>query len=70
MSMLERIAEHAKMRKVMLTVFKENEAAVRFYDKMAYAVDLISPSQYGQREETERDVDYEILSKCVGPWKR
>lgn len=60
MSILELVARKAQMKKSMLTVFKNNEAALTFYTlKMKYKVDEISPSMYGQ------DTDYEILSKQV-----
>lgn len=60
MSILELVARNSQMKKSMLTVFKNNEAAITFYThKMKYIVDEISPSMYGE------DADYEILSKRV-----
>jgi len=61
MTIMELLAMRAKMRKVSLTVFKNNEAAMNFYlKKMKYCVDDFSPSKY-----MDDNSDYEILSKCV-----
>ncbi len=46
----------------MLTVFKENESAMRFYEKRKYGVDECSPSNF----EGQEDCSYEILSKGLG----
>mmetsp|Transcript_27309 Transcript_27309/g.31172 ORF Transcript_27309/g.31172 Transcript_27309/m.31172 type:complete len:215 (+) Transcript_27309:195-839(+) len=59
MEIIHLIAEKARMRKVMLTVFLENEAAMSFYKRLGYATDRISPSMYSE------DTDYEIMSKCT-----
>ncbi len=59
MQILETIGMQMKMRNVMLTVFKNNQDAIRFYEKLKYKVDEISPSKYGE------EADYEIMSKCV-----
>lgn len=56
MRMLQQIAEHYGMKKVSLTVFKTNHAAMRFYQKVGFVIDADSPSQYGE------DECYEILS--------
>ncbi len=48
------------IRKIMLTVFRQNTAAMQFYrSKLQYTIDSTSPSQYNQV------TDYEILSKDV-----
>lgn len=60
MTILELVARQVGLTKTMLTVFKQNEQAWKFYtEKLKYKVDEISPSNYGE------DVDYEILSKRV-----
>jgi ribosomal protein S18 acetylase RimI-like enzyme len=59
MHIIERIAKQMKMRKVMLTVFKNNLNAMKFYESLSYSIDVTSPSQFGEV------VDYEILSKTV-----
>jgi GNAT superfamily N-acetyltransferase len=54
----ELVALRTDMKKVMLTVFKANADAYRFYTKrMNYHIDPMSPSQHGE------EADYEILSK-------
>ena len=60
MSVLELIARGQGMRRVMLTVFRSNGGAMRFYrDRMGYSIDPSSPSNFGE------GADYEILSKAV-----
>lgn len=59
MDIIERIAQEMKMRKVVLTVFKHNQNAMRFYERLNYMIDDTSPSQFGEH------ADYEILSKVV-----
>lgn len=56
MRMLQCIAGSCGMKKVSLTVFKNNTAALAFYQKAGFIVDSDSPSQYGESE------CYEILS--------
>jgi ribosomal protein S18 acetylase RimI-like enzyme len=56
MRMLQNIAAAYDMKKVSLTVFKNNTAAIAFYKKAGFIVDSESPSQYGE------DECYEILS--------
>ena len=55
MGLLESIAARSQMRKVMLTVFVANTAARRFYHRVGYKSDLISPV----------GSDYAIMSKAV-----
>ena len=62
MSIMELIALRAGMRRVMLTVFKENNLAMKFYrNKMKYSIDESSPSNFLGGD----DEDYEILSKSL-----
>jgi len=42
--------------KVMLTCFKRNEKALKFYTKNKYVIDANSPSRFNQV------TDYELLS--------
>ncbi|KAG0168003.1 N-alpha-acetyltransferase 40 [Apophysomyces sp. BC1034] len=65
MSLLYQIGSHWKMDKVMLTVFKANEGAFRFYQKLGYELDEISPGACLSKR-LARKFDYELLSKpCV-----
>lgn len=59
MHVIELMAQQMKMRKVMLTVFKHNQNAMKFYERLNYTIDATSPSQFGE------NADYEILSKVV-----
>ena len=59
MQILEIMAMQMKMRSVMLTVFKINQDAMTFYQKLKYDIDESSPSRFGD------EADYEILSKIV-----
>ena len=64
MQICELMARKNAMKKVMLTVFKTNVAAMRFYTKkMKYQIDEISPSL----SDEDFSQSYEILSKVVCP---
>ena len=66
MNIMELVAHKNGMQKVMLTVFKMNGGAMKFYlDKMKYGVDESSPSNFDGEL-----ADYEILSKAVGKKKK
>lgn len=56
MELIHEIAIRAALKKVMLTVFTANDAALSFYKKLGYVIDDISPSMGGQK------ADYEIMS--------
>ncbi|CAB9514958.1 alpha-acetyltransferase 40 [Seminavis robusta] len=58
-AIVETLAHSMELPKVMLTVFRANQAAMNFYQGLQYGVDEDSPSQHGQF------ADYEILSKQV-----
>ena len=61
MLILEMIALTYDLPKLMLTVFKNNRAAMRFYtEKLNYVIDDNSPSKFGDSDEL-----YEILSLNV-----
>ena len=49
----------------MLTVFKANGAARRFYRGLGWEVDGFSPVAKGLRGGRGREVDYEIWSKAL-----
>ena len=59
MVLMEAIASHMKMKKVMLTVFKANHSALDFYTYLHYNIDESSPSKHNE------EADYEILSKSI-----
>ncbi|GAB5588400.1 hypothetical protein Unana1_03300 [Umbelopsis nana] len=63
MRLLEEIGMHWKMEKVMLTVFKANTKAYKFYTKkLGFELDEISPDKC-LRPRQARKFDYHILSK-------
>jgi ribosomal protein S18 acetylase RimI-like enzyme len=65
MNVMELVAHRNGMQKVMLTVFKNNGGAMKFYrDKLTYGIDESSPSNFDGEV-----ADYEILSKVVGKKK-
>ena len=59
MDVVHQVTLKAGLTKIMLTVFNANEAAVRFYKKLGYVIDGISPSQDGEES------DYEIMSHIL-----
>ncbi|KAF9270283.1 acyl-CoA N-acyltransferase [Marasmius fiardii PR-910] len=63
MNTLDSIAGKWKMDEIVLTVFKANVSASRFYKALGFSVDPSSPTD----EDLEElgIVDYEILSKSV-----
>jgi len=61
LQILELMAMKAKMKKVILTVFKANTRAVNFFTKMKYTIDETSP-MYEDASNLE-NYDYEIYSK-------
>ncbi|KAI4736535.1 hypothetical protein E4T50_12958 [Aureobasidium sp. EXF-12298] len=62
-SMVEHIGKVTGMDKAMLTVFKRNTHARRWYDSRGYSVDEISPRPRKLRGGRSIEPDYEILSK-------
>ena len=65
MTIIELTSLRMQMKKIMLTVFRSNEGAMRFYKKKRmYDIDSSSPSNFSG-EENEK-CDYEILSKPLG----
>ncbi|OQE87073.1 hypothetical protein PENNAL_c0020G01758 [Penicillium nalgiovense] len=63
MGRMEGIGRAVGLEKSMLTVFKSNETARRFYERLGYEVDEYSPRPRKLRNGTIKDVDYLILSK-------
>ncbi|TMW66746.1 hypothetical protein Poli38472_014058 [Pythium oligandrum] len=62
MQLLHLVARKHGMHFVMLTVFKTNDSAMRFYrETMGFTIDETSPSANGDKSQS-----YEILSKAVG----
>lgn len=65
MGMLETVATNIQgVEKVMLTVFKRNKRALRFYEKFGFVKDDLSPETRRLRGRI-MEPDYVILSKTV-----
>jgi ribosomal protein S18 acetylase RimI-like enzyme len=62
-SLFEDIGNRIGLEKTMLTVFRANAAAIRFYERMGYEVDEFSPQPKRLRNGKVKEVDYLILSK-------
>ncbi|KAJ5632417.1 hypothetical protein N7490_008756 [Penicillium lividum] len=65
MSRMEEIGRSIGVEKAMLTVFKSNVVACRFYEKGGYVVDEYSPQPRTLRNGTIKEFDYLILSKSL-----
>ena len=65
MSIFEGAGSIAEVKKAMLTVFKANEKALRFYEKLGYAEDDFSPRPRKLRNGVLKEPDYVILSKEI-----
>ncbi|KAJ5389582.1 uncharacterized protein N7496_000650 [Penicillium cataractarum] len=63
MTRMEEIGRLVGLEKAMLTVFKCNTMARRFYEKGGYEVDEYSPQPRRLRNGTIKEFDYLILSK-------
>lgn len=63
MLILEDIGRRVGLEKAMLTVFKSNTKALRFYDRLGFVVDEYSPQPRKLRNGTVKEADYLILSK-------
>ncbi|KAI2810764.1 hypothetical protein RDWZM_002335 [Blomia tropicalis] len=62
MGILMELAAQYRMKKVLLTVLKQNTEAMRFYTEgLKFIIDTHSPSKFGD------NADYEILSKRIDP---
>lgn len=60
---LESAGKYAEVNKAMLTVFKANEKALHFYEKLGYEEDDFSPRPKRLRNGIVKEADYIILSK-------
>ncbi|KAL8660669.1 MAG: hypothetical protein Q9202_006326 [Teloschistes flavicans] len=65
MSLMERVGRKAGVAKSMLTVFVENQVAMRFYEKLGYSEDEYSPEPKQLRNGTIKMPTYSILSKSL-----
>lgn len=63
MDRMEGIGRAVGLEKAMLTVFKSNEIALRFYERLGYEIDEYSPQPRKLRNGTIKEVEYLILSK-------
>ena len=63
MEMMEEVGKKAGVEKAMLTVFKANKAAIRFYERLGYEEDEYSPRPRKLRGGVVKEPDYMILSK-------
>ena len=65
MGRLEDVGRKAEVGKAMLTVFRKNEAAVRFYERLGYEEDEFSPRPKKLRNGVVKELDYLIMSKSL-----
>ncbi|KAL9577966.1 MAG: hypothetical protein Q9212_006027 [Teloschistes hypoglaucus] len=65
MMLVEGVGRKAGVAKSMLTVFVENQPAMRFYEKLGYSVDEYSPEPRKLRNGTIKMPTYSILSKSL-----
>ncbi|KAL4929982.1 N-terminal L-serine N(alpha)-acetyltransferase NAT4 [Aspergillus undulatus] len=65
MERFERIGRAVGLEKTMLTVFKANSRAVKFYERVGYEVDDNSPRPRKLRNGTVKEADYVIMSKSL-----
>lgn len=65
MGIMEEVGRKVGVEKGMLTVFLENEGALRFYKKLGYVEDDYSPRPRKLRSGVVKKPDYIILSKAL-----
>ncbi|CAF9931539.1 MAG: hypothetical protein ALECFALPRED_005031 [Alectoria fallacina] len=65
MGCLEEVGRKAEVKKAMLTVFKKNKAAVKFYERLGYGEDEFSPRPKKLRNGVVKELDYLIMSKSL-----
>ncbi|KAL4740681.1 acyl-CoA N-acyltransferase [Aspergillus similis] len=61
----EKIGRRIGLEKAMLTVFKSNNRAIKFYTRVGYAEDENSPRPRKLRNGTIKEADYLIMSKSL-----
>lgn len=66
MRQVEKIGRRAGVEKTMLSVFRSNEGARRFYEGLGYGVDEFSPGPRRLRGGRVMEPEYFILSKGLG----
>ena len=67
---VEHVGTTTGMEKTMLTVFKRNKNARKWYASRGYEVDAISPRPRKLRGGRSIEADYEILSKSLSSNKK
>jgi len=65
MQMVESVGRKAGLEKCMLTVFKTNQKALRWYEHCGYGLDDFSPGPRLLRNGTIKEPTYLILSKSL-----
>jgi ribosomal protein S18 acetylase RimI-like enzyme len=65
MHLFEEIGRRIGLEKGMLTVFRANAGALRFYEQLGYSIDEYSPGPRKLRNGTVKEPDYSILSKAL-----
>jgi ribosomal protein S18 acetylase RimI-like enzyme len=65
MGRMEEIGRAVGLEKAMLTVFRSNTIARRFYEKLGYETDEYSPQPRRLRNGTIKEADYLILSRTL-----
>lgn len=65
LGMVEDIGRKIKVEKAMLTVFKSNKRACKWYDRIGYTIDDFSPPPRVLRNGTIKEPTYVILSKTL-----
>ncbi|KAL4796529.1 acyl-CoA N-acyltransferase [Aspergillus venezuelensis] len=63
MQRFERIGKAVGLEKTMLTVFKSNKRAIKFYERVRYEEDENSPRPRKLRNGTVKEADYLIMSR-------
>ena len=61
----EEVGRRVGVGKLMLTVFRANETALAFYQRLGYGVDEFSPEPRRLRHGVLKESDYLILSKSL-----
>ncbi|KAF4549623.1 Acetyltransferase (GNAT)-like protein 1 [Elsinoe fawcettii] len=65
MSIVEKIGQSVGVEKSMLTVFRSNNKAVKWYERLGYALDEYSPPEKKLRGDKVKQANYLILSKTL-----